>query len=299
MSATGSSERLRGGVVYLRLAVLVLIWAANWSLTKSVLSDISPSSFVLWRFVGAAVIMTAITAARRQSLLPVSGERVPLAIIGILQIGLCLGISVFGLAYVGAGRAAVLMYTMQLWALPLGWLVAGEGVTRMAMAGGLAVFAGLLMFMNPTLVNWHDPSVLLGNGLLLVSAICWALGACLYRRYKWQTSFWSQAYWQILWSGAVIAAIVPLLGTRRPVIWNAAVIGVLAYNWLGATVVCYLWWGKVLAVMRASRAGQFLSLTPVVAVLISIAFSGETITHTFVISVVLIAVGICLAARGR
>jgi drug/metabolite transporter (DMT)-like permease len=288
-----------GRFVYLRLAVLILLWSANWSLTKSVLSYISPSSFVLWRFCGAAVIMAAITIARRQSLLPASGERTRLAVIGILQIALCLGISTFGLAYVGAGRAAVLLYTMQLWSLPLGWLIAGERVSGMGLLGGLAVFFGLLLFMNPMLVNWHDPKVLFGNALLLTSALCWALGACLYRRYEWRTSFWSQVFWQVLWSGVVIATVIPVLGPRRPVVWNPAVVGVLVYNWLGTTALCYLWWGKVLSVMRVSRAGQFLALTPVTAVLISTALTGEPVTISIVISIILIAGGICLAVRGK
>jgi drug/metabolite transporter (DMT)-like permease len=278
---------------------MILIWATNWSLIKIIFYYISPSSFALWRFCGAPVIMAAVTLAQRESLLPASGERSRLAIIGILQIALCLGISTFGLAYVAAGRAAVLMYTMQLWVLPLGWLVAGERISRTAALGGLAVFSGLVLFINPMLVNWHDPKVLFGNALLLISAVCWALGACLYRRYKWQTSFCSQAFWQILWSGVVIGIAVPVLGPRRPVIWNATVIGVLVYNWLGATVICYWLWGKVLSAMRASRAGQFLSLTPVTAVLISTALTGEAVTTSVVISVVLIAGGICLAAWNK
>lgn len=92
---------------------------------------------------------------------------------------------------------------------------------------------------------------------------------------------------------------MPVLGPRAPTIWNAAVIGVLAFNWLGATVMCYLWWSKILSVMRASRAGQFLSLTPVVAVLMSTALTGERVTTSSGISVVLVAGGICLAARSR
>jgi drug/metabolite transporter (DMT)-like permease len=191
------------------------------------------------------------------------------------------------------------MYTMQLWALPIGRLVNDERITRMALLGGLAVSLGLLLFMNPLLVNWHNPKVLLGNALILFSSACWALGACLYRRHQWQTSFWSQAFWEILWSGVLIGIALAVLGPRPPVVWNGAVIGVLAFNWLGTTVLCYVWWGEVLSVMPASRAGQFLSLTPVVAVLMSLALTGEAVTTSFVISVVLIAGGIYLAARSR
>ena len=292
-------ERPAVSFVYARLCVLILFWAANWTLIKSAYRFISPPSFVLWRFCGAAVVMGVMTLASRQPLIPRAGERFWMAVIGILQIGLCLGVSAFGLAYLGPGRAAVLIYTMQLWALPLGWLINGERVSRLSLAGGVVVTAGLVIFLNPALINWHDPKVLIGNGLILFSAMSWALGACLYRRFKWQTPFWTQTFWQVLWSGILVAITIPFLGPRKPFVWNLTVTGVLLYNWFGATVLCYLWWAKVLSVMRASHAGQLLALTPIVAVLISAVLTGESISLSIGISIVLISVGICLAVRGR
>jgi drug/metabolite transporter (DMT)-like permease len=285
--------------VYARLGVLILFWAANWTLIKGAYRFMSPASFVLWRFCGAAVVMAVMTAASRQPLVPRKGERFWMAVIGILQIGLCLGVSAFGLAYVGPGRAAVLIYTMQLWALPLGWLIAGERVSRLSLLGGIVVTAGLMIFLNPALVNWHDSHVLIGNGLVLVSALSWAIGACLYRRYQWQTSFWTQTFWQVLWSGILVAVTVPLLGPRPSFPWNFTVTGVLLFNWFGATVLCYFWWAKVLSVLRAAHAGQLLALTPIVAVLISTALTGERFTFSIGLSIVLISLGICLAVRGR
>lgn len=140
MFTRASGGGLTDRFAYLRLTGLILIWAANWPLTKGVLGYISPFDFVFWRFWGAIVIMAAMTVARRQSLLPANGERTRLAVIGIVQIAFCMGLGTLGLTYVGAGRAAVLMYTMQLWALPIGWLVNDERITRMALIGGLAVF---------------------------------------------------------------------------------------------------------------------------------------------------------------
>ena len=299
MSANVPVQRQPGRFLYLQLAGLILGWALNWPLTKTILGYISPASFLLWRFSGAIVIMTAIMIARREPLLPVPGERTRLAVIGIFQMGLCAGLVTSALPYLGAGRASVLVYTMQLWALPLGWLVAGERITRIGVLGGMAVFSGLLLFMNPALVNWRDSKVLFGNTLVLISAISWAMGACLYRRYKWQTPFWSQIFWQILWSGVIVLALEPLMGPRGRVVWNIAVIGVLAYNWLGTTILCLFLWNRVLLLMRASSASQVVSITPVIAVLSSAVLTGETVTPSIGISVALIVGGICLAVRNR
>ena len=94
--------------IYVQLGLAVLIWGANWAMTKSVLHDISPVSFVAYRFLTAAPFMAALTIPMRQSLLPVRGERLPLALIGIVQIAASQFFSTVGLQYVASGRTVVL-----------------------------------------------------------------------------------------------------------------------------------------------------------------------------------------------
>jgi drug/metabolite transporter (DMT)-like permease len=73
----------------------------------------------------------------------------------------------------------------------------------------------------------------------------------------------------------------------------------IAYNAIGCTALAWWWWGKALAVMPASRAGQIVTLTPVFAVIIGALWAGEPLTPGTAASVVLICLGIVLALRGR
>jgi drug/metabolite transporter (DMT)-like permease len=282
---------------YVGLGCAVLIWAANWAMTKSVLHDISPVSFVAYRFLTAAPFMAALTIPLRQALLPLRGERLALALIGIVQIAGSQFFSTVGLQYVAAGRTVVLMYTMQLWALPLGWLINRDRVGLPALCGGAVGFSGLFLFFNSAPVNWHDPHVVLGNCLCLSGGLSWALGACLYRRRKWQTPFWTQTFWQVLWTAVAIGPL--LLGPQRATHWSGPVMGMIAYNGIACTALAWLWWGKALAVMPASRAGQIVTLVPVIAVIIGALWAGEPLTPGTAVSVVLICLGIVLALRRR
>src|SRR5438034_838433 len=72
--------------------------------------------------------------------------------------------------------------------------------------GAAIGFAGLLLFMNPGLVDWSSGRTLLGNACLLLSAIAWAFGSCLYRRRIWRTGFWTQTFWQLVVSAPVVLA---------------------------------------------------------------------------------------------
>jgi drug/metabolite transporter (DMT)-like permease len=284
---------------YARLSIMVLIWAANWPLVKSIFSVISPVGYMATRLGGAVIIMGALAFPLREPLLAAPKERVKLALIGIGQIGATLGLSSVALQYVGPGRAAVLTHTMQLWALPLGWLIARDRVGDKAVAGGLIGFLGILVFLNPMLVNWRDPRILVGNTLLLASAISWALAASFYRRYRWQTPFWTQAFWQVLWSAVVTLLLWALVGEPRPILWTGSLLGVLAFNWFGCTALCYWWWGKVLSVMPASRAGQITSLVPATTAVMSALTGREPITLGVAASIVLISSGIFLTLRSK
>lgn len=288
-----------GLTVYAQLAGIVLFWSSNWPFMKIALADMGPLTFCAVRLFGAAIGVMALAPLLRFPLLPARGDRLPLAAIGLMQVGLMMALSNVGLQYVAPGRAAVLVYTMQMWALPLGVLILGERVSARRLAGALLAFAGVVVFFNPLLVDWSDGRALLGNGLLLACAATWALGATLYRRRVWHTPFWTQTFWQIALSSLAMIPFALAMEGHRPIHLTQPLLLVIAYNVLIATSLCYWWWSKALAVMPASQAGQFVCLVPVVALLLSAAFMNEPLTVGVAISVALICAGILLTARAK
>jgi drug/metabolite transporter (DMT)-like permease len=166
------------------------------------------------------------------------------------------------------------------------------------LTGAAVGFAGLFLFMNPDLVDWGDPRIVAGNAMLLLAAMCWALGSVLYRRRLWRSPFWVQTFWQLAVSTVVIAAIALPGALEQPVHWSAGLIAILAYNWIATTALGYFLWNKVLSVMSAGVAGQVTALTPVGGFLASAAIFGGTVTSDVVVSIALIVAGIILTLRG-
>jgi drug/metabolite transporter (DMT)-like permease len=165
----------------------VFFWALNWPFMKYAVHHATAMDFIILRLSGAAIMMMVVSRFMKVPILPERGERVQMGWIGFWQVGVMLVPAVIGLQFVGPGRAAVLVYTMQLWALPLGWLIAKDKVSLMSAMGSLIGFCGLMLYMNPALVDWHDPRVLMGNAMVLSAGSGWAIGACLYRRRRWKT----------------------------------------------------------------------------------------------------------------
>src|SRR5215467_4096833 len=183
-------------IAYVYLAIIVLTWAGNWPLMKLALAHAPPLKFVMLRLVGSLGLIVPALLAARQKLLPYRGERLVLFWVGELQVAGFLIASIIGLSILPAGRAIVLAYTMPLWAIPIGLTLWPEAFGWRQLAGAAIGFAGLLLFMNPGLVDWGNRRILAGNALLLLAAVAWALGSCLYRRRSWRSPFWVQTLWQ-------------------------------------------------------------------------------------------------------
>jgi drug/metabolite transporter (DMT)-like permease len=285
-------------VVFVYLAVMVATWAGNWPLMKLALGQVPPLVFVLLRLMGSLVLIGPALAATGQPLLPVRSERLSLFWVGQLQVAGFLICSIIGLAIVPAGRAIVLAYTMPLWAIPIGMCLSPEWPGRGQLAGAAIGFAGLLLFMNPGLVDWGNGRILAGNALLLLAAVAWALGSCLYRRRSWRSPFWVQTLWQLAVSTVPVGAIVLTGTTGGAVRWSPALIAILAYNCVVTTALGYFLWGKVLSMMPTATAGQVLTLTPVGGFVLSTLIFGGTVTADVVLSIVLIVGGIFVTLRG-
>jgi len=284
-------------IVYVYLTIIVVTWAANWPLMKLALSDAPPLVFVLIRLLGTVVLLAPVLYASRVPLLPIPGERLGLFWVGQLQVAGFLLFAIVGLSIEAPGRAIVLAYTFSLWAIPIGVLLGVERLGRLHLIGASIGFAGLVLFMNPGLVDWRSAHTLVGNAFLLLSAIAWAFGSCLYRRRTWRSAFWTQTFWQLAVSAPVVLAFALPQMTGEPIRWSARLVAILAYNWVVTTALGYFLWAKVLTAMSAANAGQVLALTPVGGFLLSILIFGGTVTPDVVASIALIVAGIILTLR--
>src|SRR5712672_740374 len=281
-------------IVYVYLAIIVVSWAGNWPLMKLAIADAPPLVFVLLRLVGTVLLMAPALHAMRVPLLPIPGERLGLFWVGQFQVTGFLLFAIVGLAIEEPGRAIVLAYTFSLCAITIGILLGVERLGRFHLIGAAIGFAGLLLFMNPGLVDWSSGRTLLGNAFLLLAAIVWAFGSCLYRRRIWRTGFWTQTFWQLVVSAPVVVAFAaPQIG-GEPIHWSPALIAILSYNWVVTTALGYFLWAVVLTAMPAAAAGQVLALTPVGGFLISTAIFGGAVTADVIVAIALIVAGIIL-----
>jgi drug/metabolite transporter (DMT)-like permease len=181
--------------------------------------------------------------------------------------------------------------------IDLGLGLSREVLSFARLAGVTIGFAGLVLFMNPAVIDWRDPRAVAGNLLLLLSAICWAAGSCLYQRHPWKSNFWAQTFWQLAVGAVTIIALAVVLEPDWSVEWSPGFVAILVYNWIVTTALGYFLWNKVLAMMSPVMAGQALTLTPISGFFLSTMIFGGAVTVDVVASILLIAMGLVLTLR--
>ena len=134
-------------IALIALVLLTLVWSYNWVVMKQVLAYSGPLHFVAWRAALATLVLFAILLLRRESLRP--PPLLPTIAIGVLQIGLFAVLIQWALVEGGAGRTALLTYTMPFWLVLLARFALGERMGRLQWACIALAAVGLVLVISP------------------------------------------------------------------------------------------------------------------------------------------------------
>jgi drug/metabolite transporter (DMT)-like permease len=265
-----------------RLGILLIVmiafgWGMNWPAMKIALEEIPP-----WTF---RVVCIAIAASLLLIITRVNGERVAIAprqIPALLLVALFSVVgwqmfSAFGLLYIGSGRAAIIAFTMPIWATALSILFLGEHLRVRQIAALALGMAGLGLLMSDEVAAVGNAP--LGGALMVAAALSWAIGTILVKKLDWGgipvTAF---SGWQLLVGGLPLLIGWALLEPWPDFFaWSLeAWIGMLFASVVGM-VFCVTGYFKLLTLVSASVAATGTVAVPVVGVVSSALILGEPI----------------------
>jgi drug/metabolite transporter (DMT)-like permease len=280
------------GHAYLLLAVLIVLWGANWPVMKVGVTYISPLWFAFARLLLGGVTFFLLVAALGKLRLPPRSDWPIILSLGLLQMAAFLILVTVAVQFVPAGRSALLAYTHPLWVAPGAVLLLGERLGPMKLTGLTVGLLGLLALFNPAAFPWSDPWAVFGNGLLLFSALLWGIAIVHARRHRWIESPLVLAPWSMLVAAPPVLLLA--LFETPSVRWSPELAAILFYNGPVTTAFCY--WASV-TVMRALPALTtsigFLGV-PVMGQLLSMALLGEPLTWSLGLGLVAIVLGLAL-----
>ncbi|MEO6840379.1 MAG: DMT family transporter [Bradyrhizobium sp.] len=275
-------------------AVVVVAWGSNWTMTKILVASVSPLWAVAIRSAIATMALLIVLLARGQLILPRRGDVSVILTVAILHMSAFSALVAFGLQLVPVGRSIVLGYTTPLWVAPAAWLFLKEPVTRSRLAGIALGLAGLATMFNPLAFDWSNHGALIGNGLLLLAALCWAANILYVRAHRWVSTPFQLVFWQALLATLILSALALRIDGIPRIAWSPELASAFLYAGICGTALAH--WAMVTVNRSLPSVTTSLGLlaTPVMGVAMSAIFLGEPVGSSLICAMAMILGGIAI-----
>lgn len=279
-------------------AIVIFAWGLNWTVAKLTLQFMTPLWMAAIRGGLAAVVLLFVMLATKSLRIPKRGDVPVVCSIALLHMTAFAALMSLGLQLVPAGRSVVLGYTTPLWVTPAAVLLLGERLTPARIAGVAVGMAGLAVMFNPLAFDWADKRALLGNGLLLLSAFCWAISIIHTRAHQWISTPFQLVFWEVLLATIVLTLLAIVFEGWPQITWNIQLALLLGYGSVIGVSLAYWAMAMVNRSLPAVTTSLGVLATPVVGVVSSMVLLDEPFSLSLLVALTLIIGGIMLGTVG-
>ncbi|RUT35486.1 DMT family transporter [Paenibacillus zeisoli] len=278
------------------LIFLVLVWGINWPLSKHALLYSPPLLFAGLRLLIGGILLLLIAIPRYRKLR--FKETWPLYFISALfNIILYYGLQTIGLGYLPAGLFSAIVFLQPVLLGICAWLWLGERMYGLKIIGLILGFLGVGVIGGGGLTGSLSP---VGVMLALGSAVSWTLGTVYMKKITGKVdSIWI-ATLQILIGGIVLLVLGSCTESWSAIQWNGSFMLDTLFIAIFVIAVGWLIFFKLVGSGEASTVGSYTFLIPVISIICSVIFMGESLTINLIIGFVMIVGSIILVnATGR
>lgn len=217
---------------FLLLALLILSWGLNWPVMKMSVRDFPPLTFRTLSMIGGLAVIALAARLQGASLRVPAGQTLTVIKLAVPNMLLWHAFIILGVKLLSSGRAAILGYTMPVWAVLSGLLFFGERIGGRALLGILLAMTGAGLLLSSEFVAISGQP--LGTVFALIAAAAWGLGTVLMKRTRIDMPTISLTFWMLALTTLVMllfSALFERAQWRMPnaiewagIVYNAAII---------------------------------------------------------------------------
>lgn len=248
---------------FIALFLLTLIWGYNWVVMKLAVQYASPFQFAALRtFLGAMMIFLFMMIAKK----PLALKEFPtMLLLGLLQTCGFTGLLIWALVEGGAGKTAVLAYTMPFWVMLFAWPWLGEKVQGWQWLAVVFALFGIVLIFDPL----HIKSDMFSMFLAVCSGISWAISAIVSKKLHQRAptlDLLNTTAWQTL-LGCIPIIVLAFYLPAPPIRWTQTFTLTLIYSMFLSGSLAWVLWAYALQRLPAGSASMATMLAPIIGVL--------------------------------
>ncbi|QPF87819.1 DMT family transporter [Bradyrhizobium genosp. L] len=278
------------------LAITSVGWGFNWPATKFLLGELPPLTLRGSTGVIGAALLAVLALIRAQSLHVEARLWPRLVLYALLNVTGWMVLMGLALLWLPASEAALIAYTMPVWASLLAWPILGERPTLLRTIALVMAFAGLAAIMGGNGISASEAK-LPGIIMALCGAFGFALGTVLAKKYPVVLPPIPAAAWQI-GIGCLPITIVGLVVETSH--WErVTTVGwwLLVYSTVVQFCIAYVSWFAALARLPASVAAIGTMAVPVIGVVASAIALHEPLGPLQIAALIFTLAAVALATR--
>ena len=297
MSVSTPASRARiAPLGLLFLAITSVGWGLNWPVMKFLMSELPPLTARGVTGIVGSGLLAVLALWRGESLRVARDQWMPLLVLALLNVTGWMALMGLALLWLPGGEAAVIAYTMPVWAALLAWWILGERMSLQRIVAMLMAFGGIAALMGADGLS-ASAEKLPGVVLALLGAFGFALGTVLAKRFRLALPLVTSSAWQI----GIGCVPVALLGLAFEAPHFAALSwtgwALLTYIVLVPFCVAYLCWFAALKILPAAVAAIGTMAVPVIGVVVSAIVLHEPLGIGQIAALLLTLAGVMLATR--
>ncbi len=283
-----------------QLAGAVVLLGGAWPVTKfATNAGAAPLWFGLGRAALSGLAAFVLLGALGRLRWPLRADLPALLAVGVLQIAGFFALAHAAIAYVPAGRTAILSNTTTIFVVPLSLAFLHEAIPPRRWLATLIGLAGIIVLVGPWSLDWHRAGVLVGNLFLLGAAASWSLAIILVRRFPPHSTMFALLPWCFAIAATLLAPLALLHGGVGH--WTTGGLAALGFIGLvGGPIGTWCVMEAAVTLPSVVASVGFLA-TPAVGLLLSAVFLGEKLEASLIAGAALILGGVVVAvwpARG-
>jgi drug/metabolite transporter (DMT)-like permease len=279
------------------MLAVVLIWGANFTITKAALPYLPPLPFTAIRFVVATLALVLLLRVLEPQTRISRSTWLKLVLIGLVGNTLYQPLFILGLANTTATNCAVIIGSLPGVVALLAWLLRLERVSALVGSGIALSLAGVFLVVGVNGISLGG-STTKGDLLTLAAVFCWAAYTLGLRRVD-------PALSPLRVTTITTASGTPgliLIGMSGLMNLNVETIpsgawAALLYASLFSVVAAYYFYNNGVQKLGASRASVYSCLIPMVGVIVAWAFLGEQPVPLQVVGASLVVIGVWMTRK--